>query len=130
MCSGLLLLKNPYVNCSLCGLHKGNNFSRVRQTLPHSSKVTFNITKTNQKNQMRRRFKQCRICSSESYILSRQIHRRYIREWHANHSEEIRIISERIVVKQRYYVMCFGNLVEITETEAIRMQSCMTIIRK
>lgn len=67
MCSGLLLLKNPYVNCSLCGLHKGNNFSRVRQTLPHSpshftpiiqqspktphhsSKVTFNITKTNQK---------------------------------------------------------------------------------
>lgn len=79
---------------------------------------------------MRRRFKQCRICSSENYILSRQIHRRYIREWHANHSEEIRIISERIVVRQRYYVMCFGNLVEITETEAIRMQSCMTIIRK
>lgn len=105
-------------------------FAALEKSLCESSKVTFNITKTNQKNQMRKRFKQCRICSSESYILSRQIHRRYIREWHANHSEEIRIISERIVVKQRYYVMCFGNLVEITETEAIRMQSCMTIIRK
>lgn len=79
---------------------------------------------------MGRRFRQCGICSSENCIPSRQIHRRYIREWHADHSEEIRMISEGTVVRQRYYVMCFGNLVEITGTEAIRMQSCMAVIRK
>ena len=79
---------------------------------------------------MRRRFKLNRICSSENYILSRQIYRRYICEWHATHSEEVYTISESIVVRQKYYVMCFGKLMEITETEAIRLQSCMTVIRK
>lgn len=99
------------------------------QKTPHYSAKPHS-TITNQKTKMRKRFKLCRICSSENYVLSRQIRRRYICEWHALHSEEVRIISESIVVRPRYYVKCFGKLMELTEAEAMDMQPFVPVICK
>lgn len=79
---------------------------------------------------MRKRFKQNRICSSDNYFLSRQIYRNYLRRWHAEHSNEILVITQNIAVHQKCYVKCFGKLVEISENDAIRLETCMTIIRK
>lgn len=79
---------------------------------------------------MRKRFKPDRICSSDNYLLSRQIYRNYIRRWHAEHSDEILVITQSISIRQKYYVKCFGKLIEISEDDAICLETCMTIIRK
>lgn len=79
---------------------------------------------------MKKRFSPNRICSSDNYLLSKQIHRNYIRRWHAEHSDEILVITQSISIHQRCYVKCFEKLVEISEDDAIRLETCMTIIRK
>lgn len=79
---------------------------------------------------MRNRFKQNRICSSDNYILSRRVYRNYFRRRYAEHSDEILVITQNITIHQKCYVKCFGKLVEISENDAIRLETCMTIINK
>lgn len=75
---------------------------------------------------MRRRFKINRICSSENYVLSKRTYQKYSCE---SSEDTTVIVRQTVVVTPKYYVKCFGKLVEITKDEASRMQS-MTIICK
>lgn len=72
---------------------------------------------------MRQRINRQRFCSSDNYEVSRKIHIEYIREFHKEHIVEI----EKYILK-RYYVSVFGKLVEISETEALRIKDSVRIV--
>lgn len=78
----------------------------------------------------RQRFKLNRICSSENYEKSQEIRRDFIRRFHSENVGEIHRISSTIVVKTRYFVQCFGKLIEVSEERALRLEKTMKIIRK
>lgn len=77
----------------------------------------------------RKHFNPNRLCSSEGYETSRKVHREFIRRQHEENVSEIKEIIESTTV-QHCYVKCFGKLVEITETEALRIEQSIKIIRK
>lgn len=77
----------------------------------------------------RKRFNLNRVCSSDNYQSSRNIHRDYIKNFHNIHVVEIESITKVTKVKQKCYTSCFGQLVEITEAEAIRLENYVKIIR-
>lgn len=79
---------------------------------------------------MRKKFNSARICSSDNYEASRRVYMEYLRRFHNENSVEIRQITESITVKKRCYVSCFGQLIEITEVEATRIENSVKIIRK
>ncbi len=70
------------------------------------------------------------VCSSENYKSSKKLHNDYVRDWHNQHTEEIEIITRSIVIKRRYFVSVFGELVEVTETEARMLEKSVKIIVK
>lgn len=70
------------------------------------------------------------VCSSENYKSSKKLHNDYVKEWHNQHIEEIKVITENIVARKRYFVSVFGELVEITETEAYRIEKSVKVIVK
>lgn len=69
---------------------------------------------------MRKRFKTTRICSSDNYKLSKKIHDKYV----IMHS------TIEYVAVHRYYIECFGKLVEIEKTEAMRLCQTVKVIIK
>ena len=76
---------------------------------------------------MRKRFKLSMVCSSDHYFESKKAHRAYIEECHKTFVE----LDIQVVIKHRYYVKVFGDLMEISEERALRMQSNgITIIIK
>lgn len=79
---------------------------------------------------MRKRFNSNRICSSENYEASQRVHRDYITRFHDENSVEIKRVTESIAIKQRYFVNCFGKLIEVTEVDAVRIEKSVKIIRK
>lgn len=79
---------------------------------------------------LRKRFKVSRVCSSDNYKESKKLHKEYIQNFHNTHIIEIESISSSIVIKPKYYISCFGKLMEITEVEAIRLKESVKIIIK
>lgn len=78
----------------------------------------------------RKRFSLNRVCSSDQYMKSRNIHRDFVRNYHEEHTLEIKSVTESISIKKKCYVSCFGELVEITEAEATRIEQYIKVIRK
>lgn len=78
----------------------------------------------------RQRFKLNRVCSSENYERSQEIRRDFIRRFHSENVEEIHKISSTIIIRKRYYVSCFGKLIEVSEERALRLEKTMKIIKK
>ena len=74
---------------------------------------------------MRQRINRQRLCSSENYEVSRKLHIEYIKEFHKEHIVEI---EKYILEEKRYYVSVFGKLVEISETEALRIKDSVRIV--
>lgn len=74
---------------------------------------------------MRKRINRNSLCSSENYEVSRKIHIEYVREFHEEHIVEI---EKYILEEKRYYVSVFGKLVEISETEALRIKDSVRIV--
>lgn len=79
---------------------------------------------------MRQRFKTTRICSSENPGQTMRYHRKHLENWHSTHSSEVEAISQSIPIKQRFFMQCFGKLIEISESEALCIESYTTIIRR
>ena len=75
---------------------------------------------------MRQRINRQRLCSSENYEVSRKLHIEQVREFHEEHIVEIEKYT--LEEKKRYYVSIFGNLVEISETEALRIKDSVRIV--
>lgn len=78
----------------------------------------------------RKRFNPNRLYSSETYTISCRIHREFIQRFHHEHVTEIHQISSEIKVRSKFYVSCFGRLVEVTEAEANELKSVVNIIVK
>lgn len=78
---------------------------------------------------MRRRFRVSRICSSDNYGLSKKLHKQYIVNFHEENIVEIERVIQ-VTRKTHYYVECFGKIIEISKTEALKLQSTMKIIVK
>lgn len=74
----------------------------------------------------RTKFRKSRICSSDNYILSREIYKNYLLE---HHTKNMKVIENYTEIKCTY-VKCFGKLIPITEQEAHLIQSTVTIIWK
>lgn len=74
---------------------------------------------------MRKRINRNSLCSSENYEVSRKLHIEYVREFHEEHIVEI---EKYILEEKRYYVSVFGKLVEISETEALRIKDSVRIV--
>lgn len=78
----------------------------------------------------RRRFRADRICSSENYKKSRETGRDFLKRFHENYKEEVEQISRTTKVVTKYYVKCFGKLVELSKSEAERLERTMKIIKR
>lgn len=76
---------------------------------------------------MRTRFKTNRIASSDNYEASKRIHIESLRRFHNTHIDEIKSISAGI---KRYYVKCFGRLVEISKKEADKLNKSLIIVKQ
>lgn len=75
----------------------------------------------------RTKFRKSRICSSDNYILSREIYKSYLLE---HHTKNIKVIESYAEIKCAY-IKCFGKLIPITEQEAHLIQkNTVTIIWK
>ena len=74
----------------------------------------------------RTKFRKSRICSSDNYILSKEIYKSYLLE---HHTKNIKVIESYTEIKCAY-IKCFGKLIPITEQEAHLIQSTVTIIWK
>lgn len=75
---------------------------------------------------MRKRFNPNTICSSSNYEQSKKVHKRFIARVH---EENIEVISTiKVTTRNRYYVRCFGKLVEITKEEAVELKRTFDII--
>ena len=72
----------------------------------------------------RTKFRKSRICSSDNYILSREIYKNYLSE---HHTKNIKVIESYAEIKCAY-IKCFGKLILITNQEAYLIQSTVTII--
>lgn len=79
---------------------------------------------------MRQRIKSTLVCSSENPKQTMRHHRRQLEAWHHSHISEIEAISQSIPIKQRFFMQCFDKLIEISESEALCIESYTTIIRK
>ena len=76
---------------------------------------------------MRSRFKRSACGSSRGGYVYRS-HIQYLQECHANIDIEISI-KIPVREKKRYYVKCFGKLIEITEREALMRKGLNIIIK-
>lgn len=65
----------------------------------------------------RKRFSRNIIASSDSY--KKRSHDNYIKEQHEQNKDIISEISVSIKVAPKYYIKCFGKLIQITEEEAM-----------
>lgn len=79
---------------------------------------------------MRNKINPNAVCSSKNYVKSKKVHREYIRRFHRENTLEIEKITESIVVSKKYYVSCFGRLVEISEQEARKVRKSIKVIIK
>lgn len=70
---------------------------------------------------MRNRFKTSRICSSDNYELSKKLSKQQV---------FITVKQELKIVSRKYYVKCFGKLIEISREEAIHIYKSVNIIVK
>lgn len=78
----------------------------------------------------RKRFNPNRLCSSENYGISCKIHREFIQRFHNEHIAEIHEISTQIKVHKKYFVQCFGKLIEVSEVEVKELEQFAKIIVK
>lgn len=78
---------------------------------------------------MRKRFNRACICSSENYEKSKKAHREFLFEKHNKNITEITEIVTTFKITKRYYVKCFGKLIEVTEREALMLGSELIIIK-
>lgn len=65
----------------------------------------------------RKRFSRNIIASSDSY--KKRSHDSFIKEQHEKNKDMIAKISISIKVAPKYYIKCFGKLIQITEEEAM-----------
>lgn len=65
----------------------------------------------------RKRFSRNIIASNDSY--KKRSHDNYIKEQHEQNKDIISEISVSIKVAPKYYIKCFGKLIQITEKEAM-----------
>lgn len=65
----------------------------------------------------RKRFSRNIIASSDSY--KKRSHDSFIKEQHEKNKDMIAEISVSIKVAPKYYIKCFGKLIQITEEEAM-----------
>lgn len=73
----------------------------------------------------RRHFNPQRVCSSDNYKLSVKAHQNYEKR------QKTTIVQESAIeVFTKYYIKVFGELVEITKEEAVRLRKSITIIAK
>lgn len=79
---------------------------------------------------MRKRINPNALCSSYNYECSRRIHREYIRRFHSENILEIESITESIKIEEKYFVSCFGKLVEVTKVEATKVEQSIKIIKR
>lgn len=63
---------------------------------------------------MRRKFNRAAIASSDGAYV-RNAHRRYLKEEHE------KFLTIEIHVPKRYFVKCFGKLIQVTEREAMML---------
>lgn len=74
----------------------------------------------------RPRFNRNAVASSRgAYVHSSHI--AYIREWHERNKETIAKLTVTIEITPKYYVRCFGKLIQITEREAMMLGPELTI---
>lgn len=71
----------------------------------------------------RKRFKLSCVASSEGVHVARA-HKRYIREEH-----EKFVLTIQVSVPKKYFVKCFGRLIQITEREAMMHGKANIIIK-
>lgn len=73
----------------------------------------------------RRHFNPQRVCSSDNYKLSIKAHQNYEKR-----TAIVEAKKSTVEVFTKYYIKVFGELVEITKEEAIRLKKSLTIIAK
>lgn len=66
---------------------------------------------------VRKRFNRNIIASSDSY--KKRSHDNFIKEQHEKNKDMIAEISVNIKVAPKYYIKCFGKLIQITKEEAM-----------
>lgn len=71
----------------------------------------------------RKRFKAERICSSDNYELSKKAHRNYLKR-----TKEITSTIFQYQKETKYYINCFGELIEITREEALSIKETVKVI--
>lgn len=71
----------------------------------------------------RKRFKAERICSSDNYELSKKARRNYLKR-----TKEITSTIFQYQKETKYYINCFGELVEITREEALSIKETVKVI--
>lgn len=77
---------------------------------------------------MRKRFKTSKIASSENYELHRKVHLAELQRVHV--SVELKQIVERLPKHKKYFVRTFGQEIEITYEDYIRIRESITVIIK
>jgi hypothetical protein len=77
---------------------------------------------------MRPRFNR-NACASSRGAYVRDSHIAFIKECHERNKEVIAELSITIEVKPKYYVRCFGKLIQVTEREAMMLKT-QVIIQK
>lgn len=75
----------------------------------------------------RKRFKLSACGSSRGGYVQRA-HQRYIKEEHLKN--EVTLVNIEIHIPKKYFVKCFGKLIEVTEREAAILKRTTNIIIK
>lgn len=71
----------------------------------------------------RKRFKAERICSSDNYELSKKAHRNYLKR-----TKEVTSTIFQYQKETKYYINCFGEMMEITREEALSIKETVKVI--
>lgn len=78
----------------------------------------------------KKRFNTSRICSSDNYKLSKEIHKEYIIEQHYKNHVIVEQITSTTCIKKKAYVRCFGKLMPVTQEEITKIENSVNIIWK
>lgn len=79
---------------------------------------------------MRKRINPNAICSSDNYEESRKIHRKYVERYCKEHQEEFIRLTQEIKIETKYYASCFGRLIEVTKSEALKIEKSIKVIKR